>query len=106
MVDMTLVFSEELIQEFITVSSRPKFENHFTEADIEDLLRIFDLYGKLIAVTTRVNDCRDFKDNFLLNLAIDSEADFLVTGDSDLLDLQKINKTQIITIKDLFEKFK
>ncbi|MBI4648888.1 MAG: putative toxin-antitoxin system toxin component, PIN family [Bacteroidia bacterium] len=99
-----LIFSEESIQEFITVASRPKFEKYFSEIDIHNLLRIFDLYGELVKVTTKVNECRDFKDNFLLNLAIDSHADYLVTGDSDLLDLRKINKTEIITIKELIAK--
>ena len=51
-----------------------------------------------------VKDCRDIKDNFLLNLAIDGKANFLVTGDKDLLILEKIKKTQIITMTDFLEK--
>ena len=101
-----LVFSEELLQEFITVSRRPKFRDYFSTSDIEDLLRFFDMYGKLVKVTTSVSDCRDIKDNFLLNLAIDSKADYLVTGDSDLLELRKIGITEIITLKDFLKGLK
>ena len=36
-----------------------------------------------------------------MNLAIDSNADYLVTGDSDLLDLKAIHNTKILTIKEL-----
>jgi uncharacterized protein len=101
-----LVFSEELLHEFLTVSQRPKFRNYFSATDIEDLLRVFDMYGKLIKVTTSVNDCRDIKDNFLLNLAIDSKADYLITGDSDLLELRKVGITEIITLKDFLKSLK
>ena len=59
-------------------------------------------YGKLIKVKSNVDLCRDSKDNFLLSLAIDGKVDFLVTGDKDLLVLEQVKKTKIITITDLF----
>ena len=43
------------------------------------------------------------KDNYLLSLATDANADYLITGDNDLLVLEKINSTQIIRYKE-FEK--
>ncbi|MBE2189656.1 MAG: hypothetical protein IAE98_09325 [Candidatus Kapabacteria bacterium] len=36
----------------------------------------------------------------MLNLALDSKADYLVTGDADLLDLKTIGQTQIITMTE------
>lgn len=101
-----LIFSNELIEEFITVAKRPKFEKFFTDQNINDLLHLFDSYGKLIDVTTDVTDCRDHKDNFLLNLAIDSKSDYLVTGDADLLALQKIKKTKILNWADFLKAIK
>jgi uncharacterized protein len=41
---------------------------------------------------------RKKKDNFLLSLAIDSNATYLLTGDKDLLVVNKIGKTKIITV--------
>ena len=35
----------------------------------------------------QVDDCRDPKDDFLLALALDRRADYLVAGDADLLAL-------------------
>lgn len=95
-----LIFSEELLEEFINVASRKKFEKYFSKEQIESLLRTFDEYGKIINVSTDLLLCRDIKDNFLLNLAVDSNADFLVTGDSDLLVLKNINQTSIVTINE------
>ena len=99
-----LVFSEELIQEFLAVSSRPKFKKYFIIKDVEWLLLTFDKFGVLVKVTSELELCRDHKDNFLLNLAADSKADYLVTGDKDLLEIKNLNKTKILTIKELKEE--
>jgi len=71
-----LIFSDELIEEFVEVASRPKFKKYFSSKDLEKILEYFDQFGQLIKVKTQVEICRDDKDNFLLNLAIDSKADF------------------------------
>ena len=98
-----LIFSKELIQEFIAVAYRPKFAKYFTNEDIENLLDVFNYLGILINVTSNIKICRDSKDDFLLNLAIDSKANYLVTGDKDLLEIKKIKRTKILTIKELEE---
>jgi len=95
-----LIFSKELIDEFINVVKRPKFKNFFNETDIEKLLDMFDYYGKFVDVKIKINECRDPKDNFLLSLAVASKSDYLITGDADLLVLKKIQKTKILTWRD------
>ncbi len=67
---------------------------------ISDLLRLFENYGLIVEVTSEIKECRDPKDNFLLNLAIDSKAHYLVTGDTDLLVIKKIKKTKILGWND------
>ena len=98
-----LVFSEELIEEFITVSRRAKFEEFFKEKDIEKLLELFRTYGILYKTKSHLKKCRDPKDNFLLSLAVDSAADYLATGDKDLLEIRKVGKTRIISLHELKE---
>ncbi|MBN1767986.1 MAG: putative toxin-antitoxin system toxin component, PIN family [Prolixibacteraceae bacterium] len=85
----------------MSVSERPKFQKYFSRDDIKHLTQVLNEYGLIVKVTTDVNECRDFKDNFLLNLAIDSKADYIATGDNDLLVLKKIGKTKILTINEL-----
>jgi putative PIN family toxin of toxin-antitoxin system len=101
-----LVFSKELIEEFLTVAKRPKFEKYFADNDIHDLLQLFDSFGELFDVSSEISECRDPKDNFLLNLAVDSKADFLITGDDDLLTIKKINKTRILNWTEFLKKIK
>lgn len=95
-----LIFSQELIDEFIAVTQRPKFRKYFSSVDIAKLLEIFGTYGELIKVTSNVLVCRDLKDNFLLSLSFDGHADFLITGDYDLLELKKFGETNILTIAE------
>lgn len=101
-----LIFSNELLEEFIDVVNRPKFKKYFTKSDIIKILEYFDQYGKLVSVHSDIKICRDEKDNFLLNLSIDAKADYLITGDSDLLVLKNIKKTKIITFTEFIKEMK
>ena len=95
--DLRLLFSEELLDEFIEVAGRPKFRSYFPEEDVEQLLSLFDVFGEIIDVTSKIDLCRDPKVNFLLALAKDGYADFLVTGDEDLLVIRQFETTKIIS---------
>jgi len=98
-----LIFSKELLDEFLEVARRPKFRRFFSSSDIEELLETIDEFAVFIKVQTKIEVCRDPKDNFLLSLAIDGEADFLLTGDNDLLDLTKFGNTSIINISNFLK---
>lgn len=100
-----LIFSQELIDEFLEVAKRPKFRRFFSAADMEALLETIDEFADFVKVETEISVCRDSKDNFLLSLAVDGNADFLLTGDKDLLDLVKFGETKIVTISDFLKQF-
>lgn len=102
--DLVLLFSEELLEEFIEVASRPKFRKYFPAENVEELLSLFDEFGEMVEVTSELNLCRDQKDNFLLELAKDGKADFLVTGDDDLLIINNFGITEIITYTEFEER--
>ena len=97
------VLSQELLNEFLEVARRPKFRRFISSADIEGILETIDEYADFVKVQTRIEICRDPKDNFLLSLSIDGNADFLLTGDKDLLDLVKFGETTILTISDFMQ---
>ena len=63
--------------------------------------------SEVVSVTTAITACRDRKDNKFLELAVDGEAYFLVTGDKDLLDLAERPdptwKFRIVTPKEFIE---
>lgn len=93
-----------MVQEIETTILKPKLQKYFKENALGEMLDIFDDYIDFIKVKSKVNICRDSKDDFLLALAIDGKADFLITGDKDLLVLAKIENTRIITMSEYLEK--
>ena len=100
------LFSTELLQEITETITKPKLRRYFSENAMEEMLLNLEAYIELVDVKSRVNLCRDSKDNFLLALSKDGKADFLLTGDKDLLELNKYGKTQIITITKYLQQMK
>lgn len=90
-----MIFLIESIREFIDVASKPKFKKYFSKEDIESILEYFDQFRTLVEVKSGLKICRDSKDNFLLHLSVDAKADFLITGDQDLLIIGTMENTKI-----------
>jgi putative PIN family toxin of toxin-antitoxin system len=97
-----LLFSAELIDEIQQTIKKPKLKKYFEKNALEEMLSVFEPFIDLVEVESTVAVCRDTKDNFLLALAKDGKADYLLTGDKDLLELQKFGKTKIKTISGFF----
>lgn len=100
----TLLFSNTLLEEFVTVAGRPKMQKYITSKELENLLEVIDTVAEFVDVHSTVRQCRDPKDNFLLALAVDGNADYLLTGDNDLLVLETIADTKIMKIAPFFER--
>jgi putative PIN family toxin of toxin-antitoxin system len=99
LIEKTLVpiFSPQLLNEINLVTKRPKLQKHFSPRKVQELLELLNIIGLCIETKSKINICRNAKDNYLLALAKDSQADFLITGDQDLLILQQFGITKIVT---------
>ena len=93
-----LLFSKELLNEIASTITKPKLKKYFANNGLEEMLMALEPFIDLIEVRTSISICRDPKDNFLLELAQDGKADYLLTGDKDLLEIEKFGKTKIISI--------
>jgi len=102
---IVLLFSHESMTEFIDVTSREKLKPFFKEEDIVSLMDLIEVYGEMVNVKSNVQICRDMKDNFLLALAKDGKADYLVSGDKDLLVLESFEKTKIVSLTSFRETY-
>jgi putative PIN family toxin of toxin-antitoxin system len=98
-----ILFSTELLDEIAGTISKPKLKKYFTGISLEEMLTTLEPFIELIEVKHNINLCRDPKDNFLLNLAKSGKADYLLTGDNDLLAIERIGKCQIIKINSFLE---
>ena len=94
-----LVVTERLMQEVLLVARRPKFAKYFHEADIKQLQLWMNQNMTNIPLGEIPSRCRDPKDDYLLELAIQAKAVYLVSGDSDLLEMGTIGDCRIMTVK-------
>ena len=101
---LRILFSVELLKELEMTMLKPKLKKYFSETALEEMLDVFDPFIDFIDVKSSVKICRDPKDDFLLALAKDGKADYLLTGDDDLLDIGKIDKTIILKFRNFIEK--
>lgn len=101
-----IVTCNEQIQELTDVFKKPKIKKYFTTQQILEFFELLDESSVNVVIKTKTELCRDLKDNYLLSLAIDSNADFLITGDNDLLILHRIENTNIIKFIDFETIFK
>ncbi len=99
-----ILYSEETLLELNQVLSRKKFIKYF--AIEEKQAFIFKLLEKaeLVEIEESINICRDPKDDKFLELAVSGKADFIVTGDQDLLVLNPFRNIEIITANDFLSR--
>jgi putative PIN family toxin of toxin-antitoxin system len=98
-----IIFSDELFNEFLDVARRPKFKKYFDEKSVQLLIENISEKLEFIEVASAITICRDLKDNFILALSIDGNADYIVTGDKDLLSLNGFKGKKIITINEFIK---
>lgn len=90
----------EQMRELKEVFNRPRIQKLFSKQQIVDFFDLLEESSQIIPLRTNINLCRDSKDNYLLSLAVDGKADYLITGDNDLLVLNKVENTRIISFRD------
>jgi hypothetical protein len=103
---LEVVISAEQLEEITTVLRRPKFRKHFSSDDIEEFLFLLYKSARIIEVHHTIKGCRDEKDNFILETAIRGKADYIVTGDKDLLVLNPYRGKKIIGFREFEDLIK
>jgi uncharacterized protein len=96
----TVLCSKELIEEYLTVISRPKFVKMITKHQYLRFIKLTLTALKEVFISSKIELSRDKKDDYLLAMAKDGKADFLITGDADLLVLQEFENTKILNFID------
>jgi putative PIN family toxin of toxin-antitoxin system len=61
--------------------------------------------AEIVHPRRKISLCRDAEDNMLLECCLEAKADFLITGNSDLLDLEDLPfHLKILTPREFIEK--
>ena len=101
--DLDILYSKELFAEYNTVIQRDKFKKYVSQHQVDRFLILTIEELRKIKIKRKIGISRDPKDNYLLAMALDRNADYLITGDIHLLELKAIGKTLILTLYE-FEK--
>ena len=92
---------DELLEEIHDVCSREKIRTRVTDEEMDDFFRIIYAFSHIAKIEQKAqSEIRDPKDLYLLSLAESIEADCIVTGDNDLLELKQHKQTQMIKLAD------
>jgi putative PIN family toxin of toxin-antitoxin system len=103
--DYTLLYAEPLLDELVAKLALPRIRDkyHLTDEDVETVLALILLRGEPVLPQRRITACRDPKDNVVLEVAVAGEADYIVTGDNDLLVLHPFEGIPIVGPADFLK---
>jgi uncharacterized protein len=100
----TILISVPILLELADVLGRSKFEKYITYDERMRFLVGYLKDAEMVEVIEQIDICRDPKDNMLLELAVSGYADYLITGDDDLLILQEFEGVRIATPRQFLDE--
>jgi uncharacterized protein len=105
--EYTLLYAEEMLDELVEVITRDKIWKRYklTEETVNTFVNSIIEHGERVEVVTVVDVCRDPDDNILLALGLDGKAEYIVSGDRDLLELTPFQGIPIVTPAEFLAKF-
>ncbi|MCY3955622.1 MAG: putative toxin-antitoxin system toxin component, PIN family [Nitrospira sp.] len=92
-----ILVSGALVGELSRVLGRDRFDRYVTREERDEFLGSLIRESELIEITEAVQVCRDPKDDQVLELAVNGNATYIVTGDADLLALNPFRDVEIVT---------
>ena len=100
-IDVAVYVCPQLLDEIKDVSSRSKVKDRIKNDDVDDLFNLIAIFCHNALITNNaVSNIRDAKDLYLLSLAETIHAEYIISGDKDLIALKSHLNTKISTIAD------
>lgn len=103
---LTVYVSEDILLEISKALLYPKIAQILRRANVreKDVLRAIQANSSIVKPKLKLHIIEeDTEDNKILECAIASGADFIVTGDKHLLKLGKYRKTRILAPREFFD---
>ncbi|MEP7352796.1 MAG: putative toxin-antitoxin system toxin component, PIN family [Acidobacteriota bacterium] len=99
-----LIVNSSMIRELAEVLARPKFDRYVSLEQRKHFLSLLLESSEIAPTITVVTTCRDPKDNHVLEAAENGSAEVIITGDTDLLDLNPFHGIRILTPIEYLEQ--
>ena len=101
-----IITTDQLLNEIRLVTSLQKLQKYFPKESVSELIELLETIGENVGIKQTHLISRDLKDNFLFDLISFSKADFLVTGDKELLNHNPFKTAEILTPSEFEARFK
>lgn len=100
-----LIYSQWLLDELKEKLEARRIKDRYKLSDkqIQELIETITGFGKEVEPTRTVTVCRDVDDNHVIEAALEGNADYVVTGDNDLLSLKQFENIRFIQPKEFLE---
>ena len=98
------MFSFAALAELCEVLGRSQFRKYIDEEDVRIFVAALTREAEWVDVSLEINACRDPKDNKFLELGVSGQADYIVSGDTDLLALDPFQGIVILSPHSFIEK--
>lgn len=95
-----LLVSEDTLNELADVLARPRFDRYLSVKTRQQFFLELGEIAQLVPIIQRIHAYRDPKDDKFLELAVNGEAELILTGDRDLLALHPFEKIAILAPAD------
>lgn len=92
--------SPYLEQEFVDTMRKPKISRRIDITGALDFMREWKCFAHYVMPKCTVTVCRDPNDNEILACALEASADYIISGDKDLLVLNVFHEIPIISPAD------
>ena len=95
--NIIIVTTDQLLHEIKHVTGREKLKKYFPKESVAELLDLLEAIAVRVDITATHKISKDPKDNFLFDLIEFSKADYLVTGDKELLSHTPFKTAHILS---------
>ncbi len=101
--DIEVFASIDIVAEVYRIFRYPKIQKRITSIDKNALMQMLEYLVKRVYPQETTHIVRDSKDEKYIEAASACQADYLVTGDRDLLSLKTFGTTRIVSPKEFVE---
>ena len=103
-----IYFSEFTYAELLEKMYSSRFyvitKNKVPKEFVQNHIKLIKLNSRFVQPTIKIKLARDLDDNMFLELALEVNADYIISGDKDLLELKEFQATKILKPSEFIEE--
>lgn len=101
---LNIYYCDKIIVEIAQLSKNDYFiKKGLTKKIIDEFIGIYRNFAIQANPTSKVKICRDKNDDYLFSLARDTQSDFLLSSDKDVLSIEKYNQTTVLNLSEFIK---